>query len=690
MSLDTLLTQAAFGFDSWKRACRAVATSNITLSGEQTVDGEACVAGDRVLPTAQTNGAQNGPWIVQAGAWVRPPEFNESAKVPFGCVWEITSGTTYAGTTWKLTAPTSGVITLGQTALTIAKNDVPVAIALTLPLVVSGRRVITDAGSGALIIPLAPSGHAIGSRVDIIIPGTRTSLTLASDLNAPAFVFSPSATTLVSIECVAAGKFRTTISELTDESTAPTATWAVDIGTPTALVGTFSEPVWWPSLTGVSLTVNVGAAVTISGFTSGNLGSSLVTLALSRAIVDGDDFDVTLAAGHTLQDLNGNLAANGSTPVSVSSVWEADFTALSLGTDTLPSSLLFARASSGHSVQTSATALTTTGITANDTPRIGQRGAAGTRGLVIEEARTNSLIRSRDFSTGWTAGTGTVGAAVTGPDGTSGARRLQEDAAEYSPYQTLSLAASPVTYSHWCQDGAGGTGDGQLNISGGLNYALGYATSASWARVALTNPLGAGSTTVVPDDGRDLAGLGHVGGVAADAHDVLVDFCQCEQGAFATEAIVTAGTAATRAGEKLYLSNAGDVVYNGRLDLEVQFSPKGAAHEYATDMTVWYVDATHKAVISATTRKLTVTVGAESYTFPVPLGWDAYDLVDLAVEVGNGTAWAAYRINGLSAVVLGESADTHASLTASGEIDFFCEGATKQLTSTIHVLRAYS
>lgn len=370
--------------------------------------------------------------------------------------------------------------------------------------------------------------------------------------------------------------------------------------------------------------------------------------------------------------------------------WEADFTTLALGTDTLPALLLFARASSGHSVQTSATALTTTGITANDTPRIGQRGAAATRGLVLEHEATNYLIRSRDFSVGWIAGTGTVGAATTGPDGTSGARRLQEDALEYSPYQVVGLSVAPYTYSHWCQDGAGGVGDGQINLTGTLKYALGYATSSSWARKTLTNPSAAASTTVIVDDGRDLAALGYVGGVAADAHDALADFVQIEAGKFATEAIVTAAAAVTRAGEKLYLANAGDVVFNGRLSLEARFTPKGAAHEYAADMTVWYVDATHKAAISATTRKLTVTIGVESYTFPVALGWDAFDTVDLYVEAGNGVAWAVYRVNDGSPIVLGQSADTHASLAGSGEIDLLCEGATKQLTGTIHTLKAHS
>jgi hypothetical protein len=48
-----------------------------TLTGlAQTVDGVALSAvGMRVLLTNQTTGAQNGPWLVQSGAWIRPPEF---------------------------------------------------------------------------------------------------------------------------------------------------------------------------------------------------------------------------------------------------------------------------------------------------------------------------------------------------------------------------------------------------------------------------------------------------------------------------------------------------------------------------------------------------------------------------------------------------------------------------------------
>ena len=335
--------------------------------------------------------------------------------------------------------------------------------------------------------------------------------------------------------------------------------------------------------------------------------------------------------------------------------------------------------------------MTTAGITSNDTPRIGQRSAnVMLRGLVLEHASTNELIRSRDLSTGWVAGTGTVGAAENGPDGTSGARRLQEDPGEYGPYQTVGLDAGVWAYSHWHKDGAGGTSNGQTGLTGTTKEGLTFSAGPSFDRLEGILRSGAASTTVVSLDGRDLGSLGYEGGIAAGARDVVLDHLQIEAGGVHTEAIVTTGTTATRAGERLYLADAGNVVTAGRLGLEVRFTPKGRSDLYPADMTVWYQDGTHKAVISATTRKLTVTVGAESYMFPVALGWEALDVIDLYVEVGNGAAWAMYRINGADPVLLGESADTHAALTASGALDLCCEGTTKQLTSWIHTLRAYA
>jgi hypothetical protein len=63
-----------------KPACLVCATQNITLSGTQTVDGIALVAGNRVLVTAQTNAVQNGIWVVASGNWTRPLDYQTGAS----------------------------------------------------------------------------------------------------------------------------------------------------------------------------------------------------------------------------------------------------------------------------------------------------------------------------------------------------------------------------------------------------------------------------------------------------------------------------------------------------------------------------------------------------------------------------------------------------------------------------------
>ena len=56
---------------AWKQAVNAATTTNITLSGTQTVDTVSLVAGNRILAKNQTNGVENGIYIVAAGAWSR-------------------------------------------------------------------------------------------------------------------------------------------------------------------------------------------------------------------------------------------------------------------------------------------------------------------------------------------------------------------------------------------------------------------------------------------------------------------------------------------------------------------------------------------------------------------------------------------------------------------------------------------
>lgn len=90
----------------------AAATSNITLSGAQTVGGVA-TDGKRILAVAQTTASENGIWIGDDdGAWTRAGDFDGAGDVTQGTlVQDYNTGTIYRVTN-------SGTITPGSTSLT--------------------------------------------------------------------------------------------------------------------------------------------------------------------------------------------------------------------------------------------------------------------------------------------------------------------------------------------------------------------------------------------------------------------------------------------------------------------------------------------------------------------------------------------------------------------------------------------
>lgn len=97
-----------------KQSVRALASSNVTQSGTQTIDGVALSAGDTVLCVAQTTGSQNGSWTVASGAWTRTPDFtdvNDAVRSPY---WFVGEGTVNAGSGWVMT---TWPYTIGSTSL---------------------------------------------------------------------------------------------------------------------------------------------------------------------------------------------------------------------------------------------------------------------------------------------------------------------------------------------------------------------------------------------------------------------------------------------------------------------------------------------------------------------------------------------------------------------------------------------
>lgn len=79
---------------------RAATTAAITLSGEQTIDGIACVTGDRVLVKNQASGVANGIYVCDTGTWDRAKDADGSYDFALGSLIYVALGSTLAGTVW--------------------------------------------------------------------------------------------------------------------------------------------------------------------------------------------------------------------------------------------------------------------------------------------------------------------------------------------------------------------------------------------------------------------------------------------------------------------------------------------------------------------------------------------------------------------------------------------------------------
>jgi hypothetical protein len=98
---------------------QAVATTNLDLSGTETIDGVSVFAGQRVLLAGQTLPEENGIYDVAAGSWTRSTDFDAASKWDPGALVAVKLGTVNGATFWKL--DTKGSFTVGTTPITFSK-----------------------------------------------------------------------------------------------------------------------------------------------------------------------------------------------------------------------------------------------------------------------------------------------------------------------------------------------------------------------------------------------------------------------------------------------------------------------------------------------------------------------------------------------------------------------------------------
>lgn len=109
---------------SWKEAVRAATTTNITLSGTQTVDGVSLSVGDRVLVYFQTDKTENGVYVVASGSWSRSADMDQGSDF-VGAAMFVLEGTTNDNLGFVCandTAPTLGTDDIAFTQFNGAAN----------------------------------------------------------------------------------------------------------------------------------------------------------------------------------------------------------------------------------------------------------------------------------------------------------------------------------------------------------------------------------------------------------------------------------------------------------------------------------------------------------------------------------------------------------------------------------------
>ena len=145
---------------------RVATTANITLSGTQTIDGVAVIAGDRVLVKDQTTQTQNGIYVVASGSWTRATDADNTpdGELKGGDFTLVLEGTVNSG--YGYVCSNTSAITIGTTNVTYAAFNAAKAVTAGSGLTESTPGTLDIATGGVTSAMIADGTIATGDLAD--------------------------------------------------------------------------------------------------------------------------------------------------------------------------------------------------------------------------------------------------------------------------------------------------------------------------------------------------------------------------------------------------------------------------------------------------------------------------------------------------------------------------------------------
>lgn len=385
---------------------------------------------------------------------------------------------------------------------------------------------------------------------------------------------------------------------------------------------------------------------------------------------------------------------------------DIDFTALADGEHSAASFLaatgLTITRNSVGTVQISASTIVS-GIAAH-AARIGSTDGSS-KGFVMEPGALlsdqGSGYNPRTISGGGliNAGTATHTAnAATGPDGTaSAASQINASSGQYGPYfGPVTDGAYEWSQSSWQRSVGADNLQQVFNVGAVVNTggAVTSAGSGTWRRIfQRIRSITGNNKYITTVDGRNYAS---VGGQAAAAINAYVDFWNPSRQVFPTEAYVNDCEA-----DRATYSAVEGIISNGQIAFECKFRPLHGSDDPVyhrggtfggpvaqTYYYLWRIDSSRYCRIIASSMKVEIKNGGDTFTSTYGLDWARDDLVELFVACGNGsTPTVIARINSGTAFSLGGSGNI-GPLSATGAIDICSDSTASTVANDYSVVTA--